>query len=110
MKIVSTHTSYINQDYKTIPKIISKVKTILENSKIIIPDYFPIEISHHYGVELFSKYGCVTINIVNRAYCKKIIVLFPRQKHPTHAHYIKEETFHILNGSMTLTVKKIITN
>lgn len=105
MKIVSSHTAYMNQDYETVLNIISKVKTVLENSKIIIPDYFPIEISHHYGIEKFSKYGCVTINIINRAYCKKILILFPRQKHPVHIHYIKEETFHVLNGSMILTAK-----
>lgn len=106
MKIVSARNSYMKQDYETVPQIISKVKIILENSKIIIPDYFPIEISHHYGMDLFSKYGCVTINIINRAYCKKIIILLPRQKHPTHTHYIKEETFHVLNGSMILTANE----
>lgn len=103
MKIVSSHTTYINQDYETVSEIVSKVKTILKNSKIIIPGYFPIEISHPYGIDRFSKYGCVTINIINRAYCKKIIVLLPRQKHPMHTHYIKEETFQVLNGSMILT-------
>lgn len=106
MKIVSNQTSYINQDYEIVSEIICKVKIILKNSKIIIPDYFPIEISHHYGIDLFSKYGCVIINIINRAYCKKIIVLFPKQQHPTHTHYIKEETFHVLNGSMILTANK----
>lgn len=106
MEIVLTGTSYMNQDYEIVSEIISKVKIILENSKIIIPDYFPIEISHHYGMDLFLKYGCVIINIINRAYCKKIIILFPRQKHPTHTHYIKEETFHILNGNMILTANE----
>lgn len=91
------------QDYEMVLEIVSKVKTILKNSKILIPDYLPLEISHHYGIEQFSKYGCVTIGIINRAYCKKIIVLLPRQKHPSHRHNIKEETFHVLNGSMILT-------
>ncbi len=103
MKIVSSNTGYIDRNYKMVSKIVSKVKIILENSKIIIPDYFPLEISHHYGINQFPKYGCVTISIVNRAYCKKIIVLFPGQKHPAHMHDIKEETFHVLSGSMILT-------
>lgn len=97
----------MNQDYEIISEIISKVKKILKNSKIIIPPYLPIEISHHYGIDHFFKYGCVTINIINRAYCKKIIILFPKQKHPEHTHFIKEETFHILNGGMTLTANGI---
>lgn len=106
MKIISTCTTYTNQNFDTISRIITKVKIMLEDSKIVIPDYFPIEISHHYGIDLFSKYGCVIINIINRAYCKKIIILFPKQKHPTHTHYKKEETFHILNGNMVLTANK----
>lgn len=103
MEIVSSNTTYIDQNYMLVSEIVAKVKTILENAKIIIPDYFPLEISHHYGIDQFSKYGCITISIINRAYCKKIIILFPGQKHPTHMHVIKEETFHVLNGSMVLT-------
>lgn len=106
MKIVSIRKSYMEQDYETVSEIVSKVKIILENSRIIIPDYFPIEISHHYGMDLFSKYGCVIINIINRTYCKKLIILFPKQRHPTHTHYIKEETFHILTGNIELTIDK----
>lgn len=102
MKIVSSNIVYMDHNYEQITKIVTNVKTILKDSKIIIPDYFPLEISHHYGINQFSKYGCVTISIINRAYCKKIIILFPGQKHPTHMHDIKEETFHVLNGSMTL--------
>lgn len=104
MKIISSNTAYIVQNYKIVSEIVSKIKSILENSKIIIPDSFPLEISHHYGIDQFSKYGCTTINLINRAYCKKIIVLFPGQKNPTHMHDIKEETFHVLNGSMILNV------
>ena len=35
---------------------------------------------------------------MNRGYAKKIIVLFPNQKHPLHKHNLKEETFQILSG------------
>ncbi len=102
MKIISSKIT--NYEYEIISNIASDVKTILENAKIMIPDSFPLEISHHYGINQFSKYGNVTITIINRAYCKKIIILFPRQGHPSHIHKIKEETFHILNGNMTLAV------
>lgn len=103
MKIISSNSDYFSHRNETVFEIVSKVKTVLENSKIIIPDYFPLEISHHYGIDQFAKYGCVTISIINRAYCKKIIILFPEQKHPAHRHDIKEESFHVLNGSMILT-------
>ena len=102
MKIISSHNT--NQEYEMISNITTEVKTILEKAKIIILDSFPLEISHHYGIDQFSKYGNVTITIINRAYCKKIIILFPQQAHPSHTHKIKEETFHILNGNMTLAV------
>ena len=42
------------------------------------------------------------IDVLNREYCKKLLVMLPGQKHPTHAHKIKEETFHILNGDITV--------
>ena len=34
------------------------------------------EISHHYGLDKFNKFGLVMITILNRDYCKKILVLF----------------------------------
>src|SRR5690606_34500108 len=32
--------------------------------------------------------------------CKKLLAQLPGQAHPTHKHEIKEETFHVLWGSM----------
>lgn len=104
MEIITSNIISTNQYKKNIFEIVTKVKEILENSHIIIPDYLPLEISHHYGINHFFKYGCIIISIINRTYCKKIIILFPGQKNPTHMHKIKEETFQVLNGSMILTV------
>lgn len=106
MKIISSNIADIDENRKIISEIISKTKLMLTDSKIVIPSYLPLEISHHYGIDQFLQYGCVTINIINRTYCKKIIILFPNQKHPSHIHHIKEETFHIQNGSMILTVNE----
>ena len=44
------------------------------------------------------------IDVINREYCKKLIVQLPRQKHPYHHHKLKEETFHVLYGSMEVEV------
>lgn len=104
MQLIISNTNYTKHEQNICYQIAFKVKSILENSQIKIPDYFPLEISHHYGIDQFKKYGCVIINIINRAYCKKIIIVFPGQENPTHMHKIKEETFQILNGSMILTV------
>jgi quercetin dioxygenase-like cupin family protein len=42
--------------------------------------------------------------VVNRSYCKKILVSLPHQKHPEQYHNQKEETFHVLHGELHLTL------
>ena len=46
--------------------------------------------------------GCCLITCVDREYCKKLIVQFPGQAHPEHAHQEKEETFEVLSGEFIL--------
>jgi len=41
-----------------------------------------IELSHHYGLERFREFESVSIDCINRGYCKKLILQFPRLKHP----------------------------
>ena len=82
--------------------IIRKVSVLLRDSGLALPDRLDFEISHHYGIERFEESGACIINIVNREYCKKLIILIPGQQHPRHAHRQKEETFHVLYGDMTL--------
>jgi len=53
-------------------------------------------------MEHFKEFGLVMITVVNREYCKKLIVMLPGQTHPEQYHKQKEETFVILHGSMTL--------
>lgn len=85
--------------------IIHDIKGLLYEAKIVIPKDFDLEISHHYGMEHFRHYGCTLISIINREYCKKILVVLPGQTNPAHTHKIKEETFQVLNGSLDLTVE-----
>lgn len=77
-----------------------KVRAILNYSKINLGNSLDLEISHHYGPEKISDYGCVLINCINRKYCKKILVLTYKQRHPLHYHKRKEETFHIIFGTL----------
>jgi len=67
-----------------------------------VPGMAELEISHHYGFDRFEKYGCTIINVINREYCKKLIILFPGQKHPEQFHKLKEETFVVLYGDVNL--------
>jgi N-acetylneuraminate synthase len=44
------------------------------------------------------------ITVVNREYCKKILVMLPGQSHPEQFHEKKEETFHVLHGSVKVAL------
>jgi sialic acid synthase SpsE/mannose-6-phosphate isomerase-like protein (cupin superfamily) len=83
-------------------RIVQDVKQLLLKSGVIIPSQVDLEISHHYGIDRFLEFGLTMLTIVNRTYCKKLIVLLPGQKHPTQYHQQKEETFHILYGEMDI--------
>ena len=68
-----------------------------------------LEISHHYGMKDFYRYGLTMITIHNSKYCKKLLFILNKQVHPEQYHKIKEETFFILFGKikLQLTEKKI---
>lgn len=84
--------------------IIHDVKGMLYEAKIPVGPQFELELSHHYGLERFRHYGATIINVINREYCKKLIVVLPGQQHPKHYHKVKEESFQVLSGSLTLTL------
>ena len=85
-----------------VDSIVDRVRAILDASRTAVALKCDVEISHHYGMERFEEVGATIINVVNRAYCKKIIVLLPGQTHPEQYHKKKEETFHILHGTLEL--------
>ena len=83
-------------------QIIDDVRELLRTSGLAVPAMVDLEISHHYGLEHFREYGVTMLNIVNREYCKKLLIVLPGQSHPTQYHERKEETFHVLHGSIDL--------
>jgi|TARA_B100000073_G_scaffold346945_1_gene359751 N-acetylneuraminate synthase len=85
-----------------ISDIKASTKYILTDAGIHLSGEEGVEISCHYGVENFSSHGAVIIDKVNREYCKKLIVMQPKQKHPTHRHIKKEEAFELLCGDCKL--------
>ena len=88
-------------------KHIHNVRGILNENKIAIGKNFEMEISHHKGLKNFHKVGCFLFNLINKEYAKKIIVMLPNQTHPVHYHKIKNETFHIITGNLTLTLNGV---
>ena len=89
-----------------IKSFLHQAKAMLNYNKIKVGDNFDLEISHHNGIDNFEKVGCFLFNIVNRDYAKKLLVMLPNQKHPSHFHKKKYETFIIIFGSLTLIDNK----
>lgn len=87
-----------NQDL--LNEILLQVKGLLKDASINFGKNSKIEISHHYGLEKFREFGAVLIDVINREYCKKLVIQLPRQKHPYHHHKVKEETFQVLFGDL----------
>ncbi|MCA9371636.1 N-acetylneuraminate synthase family protein [Candidatus Woesebacteria bacterium] len=79
--------------------IVLKVNDIIKKGNVIMPQNVDIEISHHYGMEKFYEVGATLVTCINRDYCKKLIVMLPKQLHPIQYHKKKEETFHVLYGN-----------
>jgi N-acetylneuraminate synthase len=98
--------SEVDTFYK-LRKIIHEAKGLLSEAEIVLNDKAEMELSHHYGIEKFREFGILIINLVNREYCKKIIVVFPGQNHPEQYHIKKEETFHVLSGKLGLSLNGI---
>lgn len=87
---------------KQVWEIAQRVRAVLEEARIVVPGSADLEISHHYGLDEFERVGLVLITIVNRGYCKKLLVSLPGQTHPEQWHNEKEETFHVLCGEVHL--------
>lgn len=99
--IFETRNASITSDTRS---VIHDVKGMLYEAKIVAGPQFEVELSHHYGLEHFRHYGATIINIINREYCKKLIVILPGQQHPNHYHKFKEESFQVLYGTLILTL------
>ena len=85
--------------------VIHDAKGMLYEAGIALGDDFEVELSHHYGIQHFRQTGAIIINIINREYCKKLLIVLPGQKHPTHAHKVKEETFQLLYGDLQIDIE-----
>jgi mannose-6-phosphate isomerase-like protein (cupin superfamily) len=99
--ITHDNSTLLDQQEKVL-HIVKSVQSFLKKSGITFPGCSELEISHHYGIERFWEAGLTMLTVVNRAYCKKLLILFPGQKHPEQYHKQKEETFHVLYGSIEL--------
>ncbi len=84
--------------------IVRDVKALLKASGAVVPTQLELEISHHYGLERFREVGSAMITVINREYCKRLVLMLPGQRHPEHWHTRKDETFHLLHGEIELAL------
>lgn len=89
---------------KIVNNIVESATKILKSANVSLFGKEKVEISAHYGIKHFFQHGALIIDKINREYCKKIIVVMPGQKHPSHKHIRKEEAFELLHGDCTLTL------
>lgn len=82
--------------------IVQRVKNFIKQSGVIAPGSADLDISHHYGLDRFDEVGLTLLTVINRGYCKKLLVSLPGQSHPEQYHKQKEETFHVLYGEILL--------
>ena len=85
-------------------EVVQRVKKLLKDSNVVIPGKAELEISHHYGIDRFDEFGLTMITVVNRDYCKKLLIVLPGQKHPEQFHEQKDETFHVLHGDILINL------
>lgn len=99
----------ISDDRERVFEIAGRVRRLIEESKITVPAGVDLEISHHYGLEKFDEFGLTMLTVVNRGYCKKLLVCLPGQRHPEQYHKQKAETFHVLYGELELELDGVKT-
>jgi len=99
---VSPANATLVDQREQILNIAHSARNLLNQGGITFPGCTDLEISHHYGIDRFWEFGLTMLTIINRAYCKKLLILFPGQRHPEQYHKQKEETFHFLYGDVQL--------
>jgi N-acetylneuraminate synthase len=91
-------------DIGLVRNVVHDAKGMLYEAGIALGNDFEVELSHHYGMQHFRQIGAIIISVINREYCKKLLVILPGQKHPTHYHNVKEETFQLLYGDLSIII------
>lgn len=104
---ISNENTVIKNTRQEVWDLVQDVKSFLNQSNVVFPKHAELEISHHYGLDKFRETGISMITVVNREYCKKLIIVLPNQNHPEQYHLKKEETFVVLHGELQLKLSKV---
>ena len=89
----------INAPVKEMRDVVHEYEAMLRKAKVPVNGIK--ELSHHRGIDKLRKTGAFLMTVINTEYyAKKIICLLPGQSHPSHKHFKKDETFHVLSGDL----------
>ncbi len=88
----------------TVKAYVDKCIGILKASHIVLPKNANVNIYHHCGRDELLRTGAMFINIVNRDYCKSMVVMTAGQAYPNHYHRIKTESFYVLVGELKVVI------
>lgn len=94
-----------NPEQQVLFTTIHTIKAMLNEARVVLNTEFEAEFSHHYGLARFREWGATIISCVNRSYCKKLVIQTPGQRHPSHYHKRKEETFQVLHGVLEVNIE-----
>lgn len=93
-----------NVEKKILDEYIARSVKLMKNAHIVFPKTATVNIYHHMGIDKLSETGAMFINVVNRDYCKSLVVMQPGQAYPNHYHRIKTETFYVLEGEFITNI------
>jgi N-acetylneuraminate synthase len=107
---VGVNNSRIEVDHhsQSLDRFVQRIRGIATEAHVDIPDDELLEISHHLGVDELWKFGCCIINVLNRSYCKKLILMAAGQEHPEQLHRVKDETLRVIFGEIEFELDGIL--
>ena len=95
----------LKDDITFVHHTLHKVRAVFNIANIKIGKNYSVEISHHYGVGKFNKYGCVLFTCIDeKDYAKKLVYQNKNQFNPFHLHKKKDESFQILYGKLKIFI------
>lgn len=83
---------------------LAKAARIIEGWGLVMPPGEPL--TPHFGVHDFYNVGEIEYWVVNdrvNNYCGKFLFMFEDQRCPLHHHNMKDETFFIVRGDVSMT-------
>ena len=83
---------------------LAKADAILKGWGLIMPPGEPL--TPHFGLGDFYRIGEIEYWIVNdrvNEYCGKFLFMFDGQRCPSHHHNMKDETFYMVRGTVSMT-------